>query len=499
MASTRNFAQDNLTTEDIQQILRIYEGDGIPDWFLKHVASPDMDDATKQELKRNFPHDNYLQWIIDRVAYSMPMLDVAYQPKQVKAKAFEPSGDEEADKEAKAAYDTEQEGTKTAGAKKKETIDAAIRQLQERQMWEGEKDFWGAIPAWRIFLFLCADIFVKLPWDEKLDCVILERMSPQYSKITLSEEHKKFIDGYRFQYPIGGSTFEADPLGENTRIETITQTTWTIVDSGKGGRLTDVKESPVKVDFIPVAHMAFKERENHPRGLPFAKALMDKILHIYAIQMTRRLGNKYNGAPIIIRLNAAGRAPNFRPGETHDVYDKSPLHKADVKAVGGGLTLASTEEEYKDAIKELEDLAFLPHEGREMTASLSSPSGSAQEQLSKSQVAFREGFTRAEGSFLGDLFYKILILEGHRVERSEIVCQYESVKQPTSGQQQTRADMLFEQKFARQALREMGFEDEQIEKMLKERDEESQRSMDEMMLRAKQTGIEEEDEDEEKA
>lgn len=482
MSGSRNFAQENLSTEEIQRILNLYNGEGAADWFLSNVVSPDIDYATRQEIKRNFPRMNYLAWIIDRVAYSMPMLEVIYQPKPSKVKDYEETGDEAADKEGRAAQEEGAKASEAASQAKAEKVMAAIRYIQERQTWEGEKDFWGSVPNWRIFLLLCGDTFVKLPWSDEDKGIMPERMGPQYSKIILSDQRKKKIDGYRFEYPIGSSSYQSDPLGENTRIETITRTSWKVDDSTKG-TVTNVKDGPYAkgMNFIPVSHMSFKEREDHPRGLPFANALMDKILHIYAIQLTRRLGNKYNGAPIIIRLNASGSAPQFRPGETHDVHDKSPLHKADVKAVGGGLTLTSTEEEYKDAIKELEDLAFLPHEGREMTSSLSTPSGSASEQLSKSQIAFREGFTRGEGSFYGDLFYKILRLEGVDVERCEITCQYDSVKQPTATQQQAKADTLFDQKFMRQALREMGYEDDQIEKMLGERDEEMEKAVDQFM------------------
>lgn len=515
MSTNRNFSNENLTTQQIMLILNLYYGIGIPDWFLENVVSPDLSNADKAEIRRNFPRANYLAWIIERVAYSMPMFEVTYSPKNKPAKEkaeFTPTGDPEKDKAGKEQFEADQaiesEAAESAVAAKREKIEDLIRQMQERQIWEGEQDFWASVPLWRIFLFLCGDTFAKLPWDDDVEGIAPERMGPQYTMIQLSGKRKKAIGGYRFEYPIGTLSFTTDPLGENTRIEVITKEKWTVTDTtvqSTGGPRKEKEGAPAQdlkaknVDFIPVSHMAFKEREDHPRGLPFALAIMDKALHIYAIQLTRRLGNKYNGAPIIVRLNASGSAPNFRPGETHDVYDKSPLHKADVKAVGGGLSMQSTEEEYQDAIKELEDLAFLPHEGRDQTAVLSAPSGQASEQLSKSQVAFRESFTRKEGSFYGDLFYKMLKLEGAEVERTEITCQYDPVTQPTAEQKQTRAETLFAQKFMRQALTEMGYEEDQIDGMIEERDEEVQKANDAFMAgNTMPTGDEDEEEEEKK-
>ncbi len=490
MSSTRNYSNANLTTEAIQQILNIYNGVGIADWFISNVVSSALTTDDKDEIKRNFPRANYLQWIVDRVAYSMPMLEVVYSPKDEEGpEEPKPTGNEEADAQAAEEYKVAKAEHEAKGDKKREAIEAKIREMQERHVWEGDKDFWASVPLWRIFLLLCGDTFAKLPWDEELDGVAPERMSPQYSMIMLSGKRKKQISGYRFEYPAGSITYSPDPVGENTIIEEITATSWKVTDSSSGGKKLTPRGDKMKPEAmaalkdIPVSHMAFKEREDHPRGLPFANSVMDKILHIYAIQLTRRLGNKYNGAPIIVRLNAAGRAPTFRHGETHDVHDKSPLHKADVKAVGGGLSLASTEVEYQDAIKELEDIAFLPHEGRDQTSTLSAPSGQASEQLSKSQVAFREAFTRIEGSFYGDLFYKCLRLEGVDVSRSEITCQYDNVKQPTARETLDRANVLFEQKFIRQGLTEMGFEEDQIDAMLIEREEESQRAAADFMLK----------------
>jgi len=495
-ADQKNFSNEMLTTQDILLMLNLYNGFGIADWFINNVVSEGLSESEKRDIKRNFPRMNYFAWIIDRVAYSMPGVDILYQPDmddipdftpQV-ADPLNPASDPAAlaatNAAAKAAYEADKKAKKAKQQESVEEMDEVIREIMERQTWEGEKDFWSALPLWRIFLLICGDTFVKLPWDDIMEGIMPERMGPQYSMIMLSGRRKKEIGGYRFEYPLGGTTYTPDPLGENTRIEVINAKEWTISDSSKGGKLEEVKNQPVPAELdglIPVAHMAWKEREDHPRGMPFMRAIMEKCLHIYSIQLGRRIGNKYNAAPIIVRINAAGSPPSMNQGETHDIYDKSPMHKADVKVVGGGLSMQSTEQEYKDAIEELENLAFLPHEAQERNSMSVSPSGKASEMLSKSQVTFREAFTKGEGSFLCDLFYKILILEGYKCERKDITAQYDSIQQPTAQQKQDRANELFAEGFIQQGLREMDFEEEQIDKMMLERSSEKQSSVSQFM------------------
>ncbi len=183
-----NCSNDNLTSEDINIRLRLYDGTGIADWFIDNVVSADISTEDAAEIKKNFPRANYIQWIVDRVSYSMPPFEVVFSPKEEKFKSkIALTGDAAVDvpalQEEEDAFKRENQMALDA---RREKIEEHIREIQERQCWEGEKDFWASVPIWRAFLLVCGDTFVKLPWAEDLKGVAPERMGPQWTMIQLS-------------------------------------------------------------------------------------------------------------------------------------------------------------------------------------------------------------------------------------------------------------------------------------------------------------------------
>lgn len=439
MATTSSTTQGRsnaiLDSTTIERLILLFEDlESWPDFFFEKGCVSTITDAQKEKIRKNFPWSDDFRRTIKRVAASIP--------------TFKWSARQGLDE------------TKVTAL-----IEAA-NEMSELRTWEGEKNLWAANAMWREFVLLTGDTFIKFP---KVDGVCIpERMSPQDTKIRSSQTRKKGIEGYRFQYPVGADANPYTTTGSQGQLvtEIVDAKVWTIMEPGAAP-----KSSNLSYGFIPVSHMAWEEREGNPRGLPLSLRLANIIVHIIAIKYGIRMGGKLNSFPIILLLNIKSALEELYPGLIMEADDASPTAKADVKTVGGDLTLTCLENELEQAERDLDRSAFLPHESREGSSGQQIASGRAMERLSAAQIAYRVSFMLSEASFLEDLAFKYLTVSGNPVAKmmkmGDLTPQYDGF-----GEDQTaileRAKALFSEGATQEALRVLGYEDDAIETIMEE-------------------------------
>lgn len=429
--SDLNFSNHIITTKDIEGLIGLLEGDGIFDFWRLNVAHPSMDQSAIDTLRRLFPRANYLREVVLKLSWTIPIPTVKMS-------------DELSDEQA-------------------EALEEKIHEIMDRRYWEGDKTFWAALTWWRPFAFTTGDICVKLPVVDGQ--VRPERMPVQNMYISMDPDVKKKILGFRFRYPTGTEQYTEQGSAVNWVIETIEKGLWT-------RELQGVTENlPCPKDFIPVAHLAWEEREDFPRGLPLMLRLADKALHVYTAALDRRLGNKMGSVPLYVLLNAVGDLPSPAPGAVYKLKTENPTMPADFKAVGTAYSDTSIRSEYVDAMRGLYEEAFLPFQMDKAGNVQQLPSGKAMQMLSADQVKYREAYQAVEGSFLEDLLIKALTLEGVEVKAGDFVMEYESLVSPDPADRRADAQFWLDAGLAEQAFVTMGKEPDEAKKLAKQVDD----------------------------
>jgi hypothetical protein len=445
---SQNRADETLTTEDIRTLIRLFENEEAwVDYFIEKCAADNLPEAAKNEIRKSYPYADDLRRTILRMANSIPGFKFGLR------KGIDP------------ALEQGEEDGETLKLSKGAQILADLNAMCEKRSWEGEKSLWAALPSWRAFTLLAGDTFVKIP---RINGEALpERMGPQDTALLLSKTSRKGIDGYRFTYSVGGGGIYTE-LGATlgTTVETVTRDSWTVERNGK-----TEKTDQLSFGFIPVAHLAWEEREGSPRGLPLGARLTKICLKIAAVRVGRRLGNKRNAAPITVIYNSTTGIPQLYSGMVLELDDKADGSKAKVESVGGGLDLTSLASELEDGKRELAEAAFLPYEGKEGAQGIEPASGRAMERLTAAQVAYRISYMLVEQSFLEDLAYKMLVISGKAGEDlkpGDVTVLYDGFGDDQT-QLMRRAELLFQERMPRKALQTLGYEDDEIERMLAER------------------------------
>lgn len=450
--STENRSNEILTSQEIETLICLYEDpDQWAEHFLSNVARETLPDAKKTVIRKNFPYADYYRRTIKRLAMSIPSftweLSKEAKEKFVK-KVRDDAGDEQGD-----------------DLPEKPTVLDKANEISSRRIWEGNKDIWGALNSWREFLFVTGDLFITLTKPQETGEFSAERMGSQDSQIKLSEKYRKKVEGYKFEYEVGSDLYTESGTPGATVTQEYTKDAWKI--SGFG---VEDAEIPLAHGFIPVAHLAWEEREGSPRGLPLSERLAKITLWIYAASLGRRDANKLNATPVAVLRNSTSNHGDYFPGMTLEIHDKSPTAPASLEFKGGNIQLTSTENEIEDGKRALSEAAFLPYEGKEGAQGVELASGVALEKLTAAQTAYRIQYMLAEAGFLEDLIYKSLVIDGTPVERGDIVVKYDGFGEDQKNMME-KAKVLFAEGLPKEALRVLGYEDEVIEKILSEKEE----------------------------
>lgn len=422
-----NFSNNIINTKTIEGLIGLFEGDAVFDFWLANVASTSISESDKDELRRNFPRSGFLREVVLKLCWSIPM------PK------IEPSDDLD-----EAAY---------------AAIEEKLDVLLNSEKWEGHKTFAAALPWWRAFVFVTGDLCVKLPVVD--GTCYPTRMPSQNMQILMDPDVRKVIKGFRFRYKVGSDQYTDQGDETNQVVETIEEGAWTIEKRGK----TTKQDT---LDILPVAHMAWEEREEAPRGLPIALRLADKLLHVLSVTLDRRMGNKMGSVPMYKLLNASGTMPPRKPGAIVSLKTEVPFAPADFAAVSTGFTDASLRSEYVDALRELHEAAFLPFELDNNSGAVDKHSGKALQLLSKDQIKYREAFQAVESAFLKDLVQKALHMEGTELQDDDICVSYEPVVSPEPSERRADAQFYFDAGLEAKALEVMGNDEDEAKKMMAE-------------------------------
>lgn len=494
--SDLNFSNNGIKSSQIEGLLALFEGSGDTgfDFWFQNVCDPNMDEDTKEMLRRNFPRQNYFREVILKLAWSIPL------PTVCAARNDEDELDEN--------KSTEDELSK---------LEAKLMEMQGRRNWEGTKDFKAALIWWRCFAFVTGDIFVKLPLCKevgpdgnetgKMLCYP-ERMPSQRTYIKMDPNVRKVINGYRFMYYLGTGQFTENGDMSQLVTEIIETNNWQTYDpitpakddtvgqmvlkgerateQGRADRLSIARqaailngeEPPEDIDdpnnvtdtknILPVAHLAWEEREESARGLPLALRLADKVLHIQSIQMDRRLGGKLGSGAIFVAENV-NTDETFvpTPGSTVSVKTEVPWAPAKFSAVQSSFDDSPLKGEYVDALRDLYHTAFLPFDIDHENGAVGDKSGKALQMLSKDQVKYREAFQAAEGSFLQDKFSKACTLEGLPTEPDDVQVKYDDIITPDATERLAEANFYMDNGYEDKALQVMGIDEDEAVEMVR--------------------------------
>lgn len=424
-----NFSNNIINTKTIEGLIGLFEGDSTFEFWFANVASSAVSESDKENLRKNFPRTNYLREVVLKLCWSIPNPRVIANDKLGQARIKQ--------------------------------LEEKVRLLLERRAWEGNKTFWAALPWWRAFVFVTGDLPVKLPVvDGKVQPV---RMPAQNMKILMDPQVRKIIRGFEFSYMVGSNQFTDQGDETNEVVETIQPGSWTVVRNGK------IEELPApEADLLPVAHLAWEEREDAPRGLPIALRLADKLLQVYSVCLDRRLGNKMGSVPIYKLLNSQGTLPPLRPAAVVELKTEVPFAPADFAAVPSGYTDSNIRSEYVDALRELHEAAFLPFELDNNGGAVDKHSGKALMLLSRDQIKYREAYQLVEAAFIEDLVTKALRLEGEQLEPGDLVVQYDPANDPDPAVRRADAQFYWDAGLEQKALEVMGNEEDEAAQMVKE-------------------------------
>lgn len=484
--SSLNFSNNSITTRQIEGLIALFEGSG-DTWFnfwFDNVCNQNMDNDTKDMLRRNFPRKNYLREIILKLAWSIPLPTVG------------------------AAHNDDDD--KQATVEELSALELKLTEMQARRNWEGTNDFRSALTWQRCWALVTGDTFVKLPVEPelgpdgkttgKLVCYP-ERMPTQRTYIQLDPKIRKVITGYRFMYYLGTGQYteqgdlsqvvteiietdawktlepvkvvQGDTIGkllakgEQATAELEANKQWVAKEQGVDYQPPDISTQGI----LPVAHFAWEQSEESARGIPLALRLVDKILHIMSIKMDRRLGGKFGSVPVYVMENGQGGISGVAPGMVIQGKTEVPFAPFKFSAVGSHFDDKSLKSEEIDAKRELYHEAFLPFEEDKESGAVGDKSGKALQMLSKDQIKYRESFQAAEASYLKELFSKACTLEGLPTDPDDIQIKYDDLISPDAAEQLAEAQFYEGMGLDQKALQVMGVDEDEATTLLQERDD----------------------------
>ena len=459
------FSGSRISTPTIIQNLALYEADGNFFEFWAANVAPNLSGSDADYIRHTFPRGNLLRCLVMELAFTMPVpciepSDSSFETSDMPAKS-KGTGEDDANED-------KQEPAM------REELRKRLADVMGRTCWEGDKDFFGALPSWRCFAFVTGGIFFKLPQMNEADARELgalfgqvrpERMRSQWSKIQPHASFQKVAAGFEFRYPVNGQLTSA---GNPTQwvTETITANAWTrTMPDGT------VETKTFKTPFIPVAHFQWEEREEEIRGVPLFQRLKESLLDVLTAKMVRKGAVKQAGAGIQVLINAKTDASlPIPPGGAIQITATEPSMPADFKVVGSTVEDGPSERAEAEAMAQLYDQAFLNYHQKADGGSADPASGTALDKMGKRESKYREAFTAAEGRFLCDMLAKIITIEGFPCKASDITARYDPSSTMTTTERIALATVYFNEGFPEQALLALGNDEDAIDELLANRE-----------------------------
>lgn len=434
---------------DIKQLLDLYESDDFFEYWQGEVAKSGLTTEQRTILQRHFPRGNWLKTIVQRMAYSLPSFDVVFT-----------------DEQGEALKDKQQEELQTW-----------LKQRFAQRGWEGDDNFWQAWPFWRELLFLTGRLAVKHLLPENQDLGVVQRLAQLNLDYAVADEDRKKIVEFRTSYLVGGSSFLAT---QKVGVEVINDKEWTKQVTGGA---VETQQVPSDWGFIPVSYVAWEKLEGEPLGNPYGRRVMKKILNILSCLQDVRAANRKNSDPIKVLGNAdLPPGTSLQAGATVSLKSRWPGQPVSAQLLGGGLNLQSLFEELKQHLFDLYETAQLPFPGRDQVSVTPTASGKALTILSAPQVQYRQAYLPVEQGFLEDLIWKMAVIDGKKLSRNQVLVQHDQIQPPDAKTVQDDSQFFMDEGFVQESLRRRGVEEDNITKLLKEREEFKAKQADELLL-----------------
>jgi hypothetical protein len=314
----------------------------------------------------------------------------------------------------------------------------------------GGRTFWEALPGYYLTQENCGTLFLKL--FVRGGEVSVQKMYSQDVEVITDEKNYLEVIKYVFNWEETGS-LDGGGMRQSVMREEIDAKGFSFY---MDGRL--VRKEPHAFGFIPVITILREEVEGSPYGRSGIEDLIEGQLAVNMALTKRAWATKYNS----FRVWAPKEAGHVEPGTTITV-SPGALSPIPIEAVGGDVDLSAVERELEDALDHLYRLGCVPRKLREEIAS-SATSAKALNTLleglkrysEKKLVYLRRGFEELIEKFLTVRFGTGLFAAA---------VSFPSLDGEDPQHVLARAQFLADRGFETEALKELGYDEEMVEKM----------------------------------
>ncbi len=314
----------------------------------------------------------------------------------------------------------------------------------------GGRTFWEALPGYYLTQENYGTLFLKLFVRGGEVCV--QKMYSQDVEVITDEKNylevKKYVFGWEEAATLEGGGVRMSVMREEIDAEGFSF----YID----GRL--VKREAHAFGFIPVVKVLREESEGSPYGRSGIQDLVEGQLAVNMALTKRAWATKYNS----FRVWAPKESGHVAPGTTITV-SPGALSPIPLEAVGGDVDLSAVERELEDALDHLYRMGCVPRKLREEIAS-SATSAKALNTLleglkrytEKKLVYLRKGFEELIEKSLAVRFGTGIFVA---------TVSFPSLSGEDPQHVMARAQFLADRGFMTEALKELGYDEQMVEKM----------------------------------
>ena len=314
----------------------------------------------------------------------------------------------------------------------------------------GGRSFWEALPGYYLTQENCGTLFLKLL--VKGGSVSVQKIYSQDVKVVVDEKNYFDIKKFIFEWD-ETVTLEGSGLRTVRMKEEIDDKSFSLFMDSR-----PVKRERHGFGFIPVIRILREEVEGSPYGRSGIEDLIEGQLAVDMALTKRAWATKYNS----FRVWAPKESGHVEPG-TSITISPGALSPIPIEAVGGDVDLSAVERELQDALDHLYRLGSVPRKLREeIAASATSAKAlntlleSLKRYTEKKLVYLRRGFEELIEKFLAVKFGATLF---------SATVSFPSLSGEDPEHLLARAQFLAEHGFLNEALKELGFDEQLVEKM----------------------------------
>ena len=314
----------------------------------------------------------------------------------------------------------------------------------------GGRTFWEALPGYYVTQENYGTLFLKL--FIKNGEISVQKMYSQDVEAVTDEKNCLEVTKYVFEWD-EAVTLEGGGVRVVRMREEIDGSGFYLFMDGRA-----VKKEAHTFNFIPVIRIIREEVEGSPYGRSGIQDLVEGQLAVNMALTKRAWATKYNS----FRVWAPKESGHVEPGTTITV-SPGALSPIPIEAVGGDVDLSAVERELEDALDHLYRLGSVPRKLREEIAS-SATSAKALNTLleglkrytEKKLVYLRKGFEELIEKSLAVRFGTGLFVA---------TVSFPSLSGEDPQHVLARAQFLADRGFMTEALKELGYDEQMVEKM----------------------------------